>query len=109
MATVPPPSPPSSLLVKLTVNVWSHLYDRLHKVAARRGITDTEAIQQAFVVYTFIDETLENGEKFLIEDRQGRLRQVFFDRIGKEAPPALLRSRLRKVLDQLEEIYRGSR
>jgi hypothetical protein len=109
MATVPPPSSPPSLLAQLTVNVWRNLYDRLHKVASRRGITDTEAIQQALVIYTFIDETLENGEKFLIEDRQGRLRQVFFDRIGKEAPPELPLSRSRRVLNLLREIYGGSR
>ena len=109
MATIPPPSPPPSSLVQLAVNVWRNLYDQLHKVALRRGITDTEAIQQALVVYMFVDETLENGEKFFIEDRQGRRRQVFFDRIGKEAPPELPPSMFRRVLDLLKEIYGGSR
>jgi len=80
--------PPSSSLVKLTVNVVRDLYEKLQEVASRRRISVTEALQQALVVYTFVDATLENGEKFLIEDRQGRLRQVFFDRIGQEAPPA---------------------
>ena len=84
MAAVPPPSS----LVKLTVNVMRDLYEKLHEVASRRRINDTEALQQALAVYTFIDETLQNGERFLIEDRQGRLREVFFDRIGQEAPPA---------------------
>jgi hypothetical protein len=84
MAAVPPPS----ALVKLTVNVMRNLYEKLQEVASRRRISVTEVLQQALVVYTFIDATLENGEKFLIEDRQGRLRQVFFDRIGQEVPPA---------------------
>jgi hypothetical protein len=109
MATIQPPSPPPSLLIQLTVNVIRNLYDKLHKVAVRRGITDTEAIQQALAVYTFIDEILEKGEKFFIEDHQGRLRQVFFDRIGQEAPPELSLTRSRKVLDLLKEIYGGSR
>jgi len=79
--------PHSSPLIKLTVNVMRSLYQKLQEVAARRGISVTEALQQALAVYTFIDETLENGEQFFIADRQGRLRQVFFDRIGQEPPP----------------------
>ena len=80
--------PPSSSLVKLTVNVVRDLYEKLQEVASRWGISVTEALQQALAVYTDIDKTLENGERFFIADRQGRLRQVFFDRIGQEAPPA---------------------
>jgi metal-responsive CopG/Arc/MetJ family transcriptional regulator len=79
---------PSSSLVKLTVNVVRNLYQKLERVASRRGVTVTEALQEALAVYTFIDETLENGEQFFIADHQGRLRQVFFDRISQEAPPA---------------------
>lgn len=100
MALTLPPPPSPSPLVKLTVNVMRNLYDKLHEVASRRGINDTEAIQQALAVYTFIDETLQNGEKFFIADRQGQLRQVFFDRIGQEAPP----SRARTLIELLKEI-----
>jgi hypothetical protein len=56
--------PPSSSLVKLTVNVIRNLYEKLQEVASRRGISVTEALQQALAVYTFIDETLENGQQF---------------------------------------------
>ena len=80
--------PPSSSLVKLTVNVVRDLYEKLQEVASRRGISVTEALQQALAVYTDIDKTLENGERFFIADRQGRLREVFLDRIGQEAPPS---------------------
>jgi hypothetical protein len=80
--------PPSSSLVKLTVNVVRDLYEKLQEVAARRGISVTEALQQALAVYTDIDKTLENGARFFIEDRQGLRREVFFDRIGQEAPPS---------------------
>ena len=83
MATVPHSS---SSFVKLTVNVMRNLYEKLHEIASRRRINDTEALQQALAIYTFIDETLENGEQFFIKDRQGRFRQVFFDRIGQEPP-----------------------
>lgn len=85
MVAVPPPSPS---LVTLTVNIMRNLYQKLQEVASRRGISVTEALQQALAVYTFVDETLENGEQFFIADHQGQLRQVFFDRIGQEAPPA---------------------
>ena len=100
MSLVLPPSPAPSSLVKLTVNVIRNLYDKLQKVALRRGITETEAIQQALAVYTFIDETIENGEKFLIADRQGQLRQVFFDRMGQAAPPV----RARTLIELLKEL-----
>ena len=99
MATVPPPSS----LVKLTVHVVRDLYDKFRAVAARRGITETEALQQALAIYTFIDETLQNGEKFCIADRQGQLREVFFDHIGQEAPP----SRARTITELLKE-FQGS-
>ncbi len=51
MAAAPPPSS----LVKLTVNVVRTLYEKFRVVAARRGITETEALQQALATYTFID------------------------------------------------------
>lgn len=98
--------PPSSSLVKLTVNIMRTLYEKLHEVASRRHINDTEALQQALAVYTFIDETLENGEQFFIADRQGRLRQVFFDRIGQEAPPA---SRAMTITEALQKSMESRR
>lgn len=92
-------SPPSSL-VKLIVHVVRNLYEKLEKVAVRRSISPTEAIHQALVVYTFIDETLEDGGKFLIEDRQGRLRQVFFDRIGQDVPPEPRAKAISRLVDK---------
>lgn len=97
-----PPLPPT--LVKLTVNVVRDLYEKLQKVALRRHINETEALQQALAIYTFIDETLQNGEQFYIKDHQGQLREVFFDRIGQEAPP----SRARTITEILQE-FQGSR
>jgi hypothetical protein len=100
MAAAPPPSS----LVKLTVNVVRNLYEKFREVAARRRINETEALQQALAIYAFIDETLQNGEQFFIADRQGQLREVFFDRIGQEAPP----SRARTLTELLKEVT-GSR
>jgi hypothetical protein len=97
------PLPPHPLLVKLTVNVMRSLYDKLREVASRRGINETEAIQQALAVYTFIDETLKNGGTFLIADGQG-LRPVFFDRIGQAAPPVHAKT-LIELLKELAESH----
>jgi hypothetical protein len=94
-------SSPSSSVVKLTVNVMRNLYEKLREVAARRSISRTEALHQALLVYTFIDEALEHGEKFLIQDRQGRLQQVFFDRIGQE-PPAPRAAKLAALVEQIK-------
>ena len=100
MAAAPPPSS----LVKLTVNIVRDVYEKFREVATRRRITETEALHQALAIYTFIDETLQNGEQFLIADRQDQLRLVFFDRIGQEAPP----SRARTLTELLKEAT-GSR
>ena len=100
MATAPPPSS----LVKLTVNIVRDVYEKFREVARRRHITETEALHQALAIYTFIDETLQNGEQFLIADRKDQLRLVFFDRIGQEAPP----SRARTIIEALKEV-RGAR
>ena len=97
---------PSSSLVKLTVNVLRNLYGKLQEVASRRGISETEALQQALTVYTFIDETLAKGEQFFIADGQGQLRQVFFDYIGEEAPPASRAASFTEALKQSMESRR---
>lgn len=98
-----PPLPPT--LIKLTVNVARDLYEKFREVAVRRGITETEALQQALATYTFIDETLQTGEQFFIADRQGQLREVFFDRIGQEAPS----SRARTITEALKELVESRR
>jgi len=82
-----------------------NLYEKLREVANRRRINETEALQQALTIYIFIDERLENGEQFLIADKQGELHQVFFDRIGEESPPP---SRARTITELLEKAM-GSR
>ncbi len=102
MADVPSPTP----VVKLTVNVMRNLYEKFREVAKRRRINETEALQQALTVYTFIDERLENGEQFLIADSQGQLRQVFFDHIGEESPPP---SRARTITELLEKVMESRR
>ena len=74
----------ASSLIKLTVNVVSSLFDALQGIAQRRKVSRTVAIDEALRTYTFIHETLRNGEHFLIQDRQGRYRDVYFERMGED-------------------------
>ena len=89
------PSP----FIKLTVNIIRNIYTHLHSMVLQRGITVTDAINEALVNYTFIDNALREGDKFLILDRHNQIRQVFFDRVGQEAPQNSART-LRELMKE---------
>jgi hypothetical protein len=50
-------------LTRLSINLNAETADALRKIAARRGISYTEAVRRAIAVYTFIDDEVQGGAK----------------------------------------------
>jgi predicted transcriptional regulator len=72
-------SPPASKrLIKLTVNLSPEVYDALKALAARRGLTVTEALRQAISTAKWVQDTLDHGEKILKQDPRGNLFEIVF-------------------------------
>ena len=101
-STTAPLFAPPSPFIKLTVNVRRSLFEQLIDVAQLRGMTPTEALQEALATYVFVQQKVQQGEKFLSVNREG-MRQVFFDCMGKPVP----HSSARTAEELLEEIRRG--
>jgi hypothetical protein len=54
---------------RLSVNINSESAEILRRVTAERGITTTEAVRRAIGLLGFFEETLKNGSKILVEDK----------------------------------------
>jgi predicted transcriptional regulator len=66
-------------VVRLSVNLSPEVAQVLREMADKRGITVTEALRQAISTEKFISESIEKGEKILIEGPKGKsVRQLIF-------------------------------
>jgi hypothetical protein len=58
--------------VNFTEGAWAHLV----VLAERKGKTMSEVIRDAIALERWFYETIDSGAKVLVEDRNGRIREV---------------------------------
>jgi predicted transcriptional regulator len=64
--------------IKMSVNLPADAVTVLRRLAEKRSTTMTEVLRQAIGTEKFIDEVNKKKGKILVEDKQGRLRQLVF-------------------------------
>jgi hypothetical protein len=63
--------------VKLSANLSTAVVDALKDIAAKRGISMTEALRQAISHEKYFQDAIDQDKKILLaEPRSGRLREV---------------------------------
>jgi predicted DNA-binding protein len=65
-------------VVKVTVNLPEGLAQRFRKWAQDNGKTFTTALREAIKLRLFVSEQLEDGAKLLVEEPDGKIRQIEF-------------------------------
>jgi predicted transcriptional regulator len=69
--------------IKISANLSSAVVDALKEIAAKRGISMTEALRQAISHEKFFQDAVDQDQKVLLEEpKTGRLREVLL-------PPSL--------------------
>jgi predicted transcriptional regulator len=63
--------------VKLSANLSQPVVDALRAIAETRGVSMTEALRQAISHEKFFQDAIDNHQKVLLEDKAGKLREVF--------------------------------
>ena len=64
--------------IKMSVNLPTDAVKVLRGLAEKRRTTMTEVLRQAIGSEKFIDEVNKAKGKILVEDKQGRIRQLVF-------------------------------
>ena len=64
--------------IKMSVNLPADAVKVLRGLAEKRRTTMTEVLRQAIGTEKFIDEVNKAKGKILVEDKQGRIRQLVF-------------------------------
>lgn len=64
------------MAVKTTVNLPDDAIKAIREIAQRRGTTMTEVIRQAIATEKFLFDTMQEGGKVLVEDRDKTLKQI---------------------------------
>jgi predicted transcriptional regulator len=63
--------------VKISANLSSAVVDALKEIAAKRGISITEALRQAISHEKYFQDAIDQDQKVLLEEpKTGRLREV---------------------------------
>lgn len=63
--------------VKISANLSSAVVDALKELAAKRGISMTEALRQAISHEKYFQDAVDQDQKILLEDpKSGRFREV---------------------------------
>lgn len=65
-------------VIKMSVNLPTDDVKVLRALAKKRSVTMTEVLRQAIGTEKFIDTVNEDEGKILIEDKEGRVRQLVF-------------------------------
>jgi hypothetical protein len=65
-------------LVKVTVNLTEDNFKTVEKLSESSGMNKTDVINKAIVVEKFISEAQDEGKKFLVEDKNGKIQEVIF-------------------------------
>jgi predicted transcriptional regulator len=75
--------------VKISANLSSAVVDALKEIAAKRGISMTEALRQAISHEKFFQDAVDQDQKVLLEEpKTGRLREVLLPPSLKTTPRA---------------------
>lgn len=61
---------------KLIVNLPTESVEGVRDLAKRTGMTMTETIRRALGVQQFLSDEVDKGSKILIEDKNGKFRQL---------------------------------
>lgn len=69
---------PKAEVVRMSVNLAPDVAAALQDVAARRGITITDAIRKAISMLKYLDDADQRRAKVLIEGRRGGMLEVDF-------------------------------
>jgi hypothetical protein len=72
------PKPDSYDIVRLSLNIAPELADTLKDYAARKGVTNTEAVRRALSVLAYVDATQGRGAASHVREPDGTLREVVF-------------------------------
>jgi hypothetical protein len=63
--------------VKISANLSSAVVDALKEIAAKRGISMTEALRQAISHEKYFQDAIDQDQKILLEEpKSGKLREV---------------------------------
>ena len=63
--------------VKISANLSASVVDALKDIAARRGISMTEALRQAISHEKYFQDAIDQDQRILLEEpKSGRLREV---------------------------------
>ncbi len=65
-------------VTKLTVNIANDNLAIVKELASKQSTNMTTVINKAIQVEKFIQEVRDRGEKILIEDRSGKVKEVIF-------------------------------
>ena len=68
--------------VKISANLSNTIVNALKEIAEKRGISMTEALRQAISHERYFVAAAEKNEKILLEDRNGKIREVVMDPIA---------------------------
>src|SRR5690349_9944955 len=64
--------------IKVSLNLLQRDIDIIDALAEERGVTKTEVIRAAIATEKYLRDAAAQGEKILVEDGEGRLRQLVF-------------------------------
>lgn len=56
-------------MITVKVNLTEEDVEELKKVCAAKGVTMTQAVRRAIAMQKFVDETVAQGDRLLIEQR----------------------------------------
>jgi predicted CopG family antitoxin len=61
---------------RITLEVSDEVYAQLEELKKRRGSTMTDVFRRAIGTEAFLDEQVQEGSKVLLEDPNGKFRQI---------------------------------
>lgn len=68
----------TSKQIKLSANLPVEVAEALRELAERRQTTMTEVLRHAISLEKWVQDQVDQGSKFLVEDKSGRTREVVF-------------------------------
>lgn len=66
----------NNVVRRVTANLRQADVDRLDFIAAKSGLSPNDALRKALATQAWIDKTLRDGRKIVVEDSKGNLREV---------------------------------
>jgi hypothetical protein len=67
-------------VIKMSVNLSPDVVETLRALARKRNASMTEVLKDAIGTEQFVDKVSDESGKILVEDKDGRIRQLVFQR-----------------------------